>query len=251
MDGLCSVTTCVNYDDILAITLPRNVKHFRKCVVVTSYEDERTAKLVYGIRGAQLFRTDAFTRNGAFFNKGAAIEEAFDVLGRSGWILLVDADILLPQVFEPELPDKNVIYGAHRYQLPEGSLDFGGDWTRWKWTWESPTEPPAVGYFQLFHADATVLQSRPWYPTHSVHAALEMGFTDKFSEARWLPDPVLHIGAPAENWFGRATSRLDGEPVLGAEQNRILMGELLLDIKWPLVRPDLQELALAARQAIR
>jgi hypothetical protein len=244
VEYLRGITVCVEYDDILALTLRRNMRHLSECLVVTSREDDRTARVVRGVKGARLFQTDAFTRDGAYFNKGLAIEETFDVLGRSGWILVWDADVLLPNVFEPGRLNRNVLYGAPRFQLPEGVMEIEGDWTRW----EVLADWPGIGYFQLFHAGAEALQARPWYPTDSVHAGMsDWYFTTKFALKEWLPYYVLHIGRREENWFGRATPRLDGVPVPEADRRRLQIGEMFLDLGWTSVRPDLQALALAAR----
>jgi hypothetical protein len=249
VNELKAITTCVGFDDILALTLPRNVRHFSDYVVVTSLDDDRTAQVVSKIKGVRLFKTDAFTRGGKLFNKGQAIEEAFDVLGRSGWILHLDADVVLPGVLEPGPLDQDLLYGMHRRQLPEGILELDGDWDRWEFL----PDPVwlVLGFFQLFHAEAHALQSRPWYPTWIGFAGMSDGdFTAKFPGYKMLEGSVLHIGRTFENWFGRATPRLDGLPVPNAHENRLRMGEFFLEQGWP-VREDLQALALAARQELR
>jgi hypothetical protein len=199
------------------------------------------------MKGVELFRTDAFTRYGAIFNKGMAIEEAFDVIGRSGWILIVDADIALPATFELGELDRDVLYGAARRQLPEGVLDLDGDWERWELT----REDPCAGYFQLFHAEAAALRSLPWYPRGYMNAAYaDWDFALRFTTRTALPSPVLHIGRQYENWCGRASPRLDGTAVPDADRKLVQMGELLMAGGWG-TRPDLEALALAARRAIK
>lgn len=246
MGGICGVTVCVNYDDFLSLTLRRNMSHLHKCVVVTSHEDDRVTEVVRGVEGVELFRTDAFTRNGAIFNKAQAIEDALEMLDHSGWILLFDADIMFPETFARVQLERNVLYGVLRHQLPDGVADIDGDWTRW----ELVSTGPRGGYFQLFHAQTEALSSRPWYPTNlGDGAAADSEFSNKFAMHLLLPDPVLHIAPSFENWFGRVTPRLDGAPVPDAEQNRLRMGEHLLSVGSSR-RPDLQELALAARQTI-
>jgi hypothetical protein len=248
MDGLKGVVACVGFDDILALTLPRNIRHFSDCVVVTALNDERTARVVAEVAGARLFQTDAFTRNGTPFNRGLAVEEAFDVLGRSGWILHLDADIVLPATFDPGPLDRNVLYGMARRQIPDGveDMDLDGDWTRWE---ALPSGEQVFGYFQLFHAEAAGLGPRPWYPTEYPGAGFsDCGFNAKFPVCKVLEGHVLHIGLTGENWFGRATPRLDGEPVPGAEANLLRMGQLFLDLGWGWARPDLQEQAKARRR---
>jgi hypothetical protein len=229
MEGLKILTTCVGYDDILALTLPRNVRHAVDYLVVTSDEDDQTARVVESVEGVRLHRTDAFTRGGAYFNKGAAVEEGFSVLGRDGWILLLDADIILPHEFEPGPLNKEMIYGMARRQFRGELSDLDGDWTSCDIRPDSPT----YGFFQLFHAGAAGLKSRPWYRKDFKHAGYSDGcFSDKFAGRVILEGTVLHIGETEENWFGRATSRLDGHPLPDAERNRGLMTRLKIDYKW-------------------
>jgi hypothetical protein len=239
MDGLRGVTVCVDYDDILALTLPRNIRHLSECVVITSHEDERTAEVVRGIKGVQLLKTDAFTRNGAAFNKGLALEETFDVMGRSGWFLILDADIVLPTTFKLPVLDRDTLYGAPRRQLPPGSMDIDGDWTRWKVV----SDCSCVGYFQLFHGAAEALEWLPWYGLDNIHAGNgDWWFRQRFDKRKRLPRAVLHIGQRYENWFGRATPRLDGTPMPGANQKLFRMGELCVTMLWAERRRDLQKM---------
>ena len=188
-----------------------------------------------GVPGVELFRTDAFTRDGAFFNRGLAVEEGLIALDHSGWILSWDADILLPKRFEPWVLDPDVIYGAVRRQLPEGVTDLDGDWM----CWEPGQDPWCIGYFQLFHTAAKGLVHRPWYPTTSRHAGKSDGeFAAKFKAQEILPCSVLHIGRPMEDWYGRASQRLDGIPVPTADQRRQRMAALLENPDWYKHRPS-------------
>jgi len=54
------ITVSVGYDDLLAITLPRNARHFERVVVVSSPDDKATAKVVASVANAELFVTDVF-----------------------------------------------------------------------------------------------------------------------------------------------------------------------------------------------
>ena len=66
------LSICVDFADILALTLPRNARHFKNILVVTSPDDHATADVVKSVKNASLFTTDAFYRDGAVFNKGLA-----------------------------------------------------------------------------------------------------------------------------------------------------------------------------------
>lgn len=207
MIAIKGITVCVDYDDLLAITLPRNMRHLTECVVVTTPEDVRTQRLVESVPDARCHVTDAFTRNGERFNKGAAIEEAFDSLGRNGWILVHDADTLLPDRLAVESVKPTKLYGARRAILDDPS--------RWRpgFKWDSlpvSGETGTPGYFQLFHADA-MSRFKQWYGVESDHAGIgDAVFAMKFPDREWLNSKVLHLGPRDVNWFGRASARLDG-----------------------------------------
>lgn len=205
------LVVCVDYDDYLSLTLPANMRHFTECVVVTSPADERTRSVVASVPSARLFVTDAFTRHGKRFNKGAAIEEAFDALGRDGWTLVHDADTLLPSSLTlAPIMDPSKLYGAKRRLCSEHVPPVE---TRWR---EYPISREAgwPGYFQLFHGSA-LHDIRPWYGIDSDHAGIgDAHFQNHWPVERkaWLPMEVLHLGPRDVNWFGRASERLDGLP---------------------------------------
>lgn len=207
-----SLTVCVGYSDLLAITLPRNTRHFARTLVVTSREDTKTVALVESMpdfpRRIQYFKTDAFTRHEATFNKGLALEEAFDVVGRHDWLCVWDADTLMPNFPTYLRPaNKEFLYSAPRRILHDPKQWSPVlDWNTVPIVYESrPTTFP--GYFHLFHADAQVLKEpgEPWYDVCYSHA----GGGDGFFQSRWpkgrkvrLPDPVLHLGPRDTHWFG-------------------------------------------------
>jgi len=211
------ITVCVEYDDLLAITLPLNARHLSEIVVVTAPHDQRTKELVQTVPNARCFVTDAFYRQGAKFNKGAAMEEGLTFLGRTGWIIIHDADTLFPDVMPLNDIQIGNLYTPHRRMLTDPSQwtpDF--DWT----TCYRTNEGEFPGYFQLFHAADPVLVERPWYDVKWIHA----GGCDSIFQDRWPIErkirpnfEVLHLGEDGKNWFGRATKRLDGIAIPEAE----------------------------------
>jgi hypothetical protein len=88
---MIGLTVCVDYGDLLAVTLPRNARGFERVVVATTEADRATLDIVADVPNAVAFTTDAFTRDGATFNKGLAIEEAIEFFGREslGWLCLL------------------------------------------------------------------------------------------------------------------------------------------------------------------
>lgn len=214
---MLALTVCVEYDDLLAITLPQAAKHFERVCVVSTPGDERTAKVVAGVEGAEVFVTDAFYRRGAAFNKGLAIEEGLDAMGREGWLVIFDADIVMPAEMDFDGIQAGNLYCPRRRQLQQ----------EWRYSeeldWMSlpgVRDVEHAGFFQLFHADDAALESRPWYGVDWLHAGgCDSDFQAKWPQDRkvWLPFDVLHLGPVCRNWHGRHTPRLDGRPIRDAE----------------------------------
>ncbi|NCX56491.1 MAG: glycosyltransferase family 2 protein, partial [Burkholderiaceae bacterium] len=215
---------CVGYDDLLAITLPRNAIHLSEIVVVTTAEDVATQKVVSEVPNARCFVTDAFYRHGARFNKGLALEECWSASGRHGWILIWDADIIFPDDMSEQVKVEDLnpcmMYGAPRLILKDPSKwtpDY--DWNTAKRT----LDRCYPGYFQLFRADDPHIAQLPWYDVTFNNA----GGGDGYFDTRWpwaekmkFPFTVLHLGERDANWFGRATKRADGKEVEGAEERK-------------------------------
>lgn len=205
-----AIVVCVGYDDLLAITLPNNIRHFSECVVVTSPGDERTRRVCESVTNTRVFCTDAFTRHGAAFNKGLAIEEGFDFLGRDGWICVWDADILLP-----DRPDWGVIECGRLHSASRRIVNDVLDWNEnndWS-DYPISSESGMPGYLHLFHARDPAIAQQPWYDLKFVHA----GGGDGYFQSRWpphlktyMPFEVLHLGPKDTNWFGRVSERADG-----------------------------------------
>jgi hypothetical protein len=209
-----AVIVCVDFGDLLAITLPRNRHHFDKVLVVTSFEDTETQEVAKECK-AITWNTDTFWANGELFNKFAALEEALDYMHfRKGWLAFLDADVIWPTT------------------LPFGKFEMlkpGFLYSPYRRIWSEVQEPPVeeqywsklrqyvdfefAGYTQIFHAEDEHLPQPPWHPTDWIHA----GGGDSEFQFLWPEShkvrplwEVLHLGQPGMNWTGRATRRVDG-----------------------------------------
>jgi hypothetical protein len=239
------ITVCVGYDDLLSVTLAENMRHMEECLVVTSPDDRRTKEVCRQMGGVLVHETDAFTRNGAAFNKGMAIEEGFDVLGRRGWILVWDADTMFPETLPIDRLEIGRVYGASRIILEDIHQWSGPD--SWSLA-RAQKDDKAIGYFQLFHAaDPHVRDRRPWYNPSFAHA----GGCDDYFISHWmpywrstLPTTVLHLGPVATNWYGRASERLDGMPVPEAAERLRKMDSVIKRYDWNWARPGIDMEAL-------
>lgn len=220
-----AILVCVDYADLLAVTLPYNRPHFDEVMVVTACGDTATSELCTKLGGVQVYATDAFYRDGADFNKWLALEEALDVYGRHGWLCVMDADVLwpksLPSGFRESL-QVGKLYTPLRRMFTDLSQPIPQEpyWRRYpihrnvaEW----------AGYSQIFHATDPALGSAPWHETNWRHA----GGADSFFQMKWKPADkvrpgfeVLHLGEAGVNWCGRASTYLDGSQPSGADQKR-------------------------------
>lgn len=207
---LNGITVCVDYADRLAITLPWNAQHFGRVVVVTTAADQATHAVVDAVSNASCFLTDAFYRHGANFNKGLAVEEGFDALGREGWIVVWDADTLMPARMDLGPIKSGHLYAPARRMCPDVRPVPESEWSQF------PIHPDFDwgewgGYFQLFHADDPVLADRPWYGIAWRHAGgCDSEFAFKWPAGRLRrirTFEVCHLGEPGVNWCGRGQAK--------------------------------------------
>ncbi len=96
MNRLESVMVCVDYADYLEEVLPYLLPHVDDLVVVTTPEDGRTRKTC-ARHGVRCLPTRCFYREGEAFNKARGINYGLANLKLDGWVLHIDADIVLPQ----------------------------------------------------------------------------------------------------------------------------------------------------------
>lgn len=180
--------------------------------VVTTPEDMAT-KRVMSLLNAQPSRpslrmhlTDAFTRNGAAFNKGLAMEEALGTMIWDDWILFFDVDIAPHPgwlLAFTEAPQMGYLYGATRLNAPDLQSVF------------DPHLPPVsddrlgYGYFQLFHSKDPKVQHRPLLDTCWRHAGnYDSNFLLSFrSMVKDAGFSVWHIGPQHENWYGKGKAK--------------------------------------------
>ena len=192
-------TVCVDFADVLELTLPYNRHHFNEQVIVTNRRDRETVRV--GIRnGCIIHRTDVFYENGADFNKWAALEEALRVY-RNGDICLLDCDILVPKGAEVRSIE-NCLQTPYRRMNPDYTVLPEDQWKRYPLHHVVNQFP---GYMQVFNCNDPVL-SDPWFQQNWRHA----GGADSFFQARWKPEnkirpeyEVLHLGQSHQHWCGR------------------------------------------------
>lgn len=211
----------VEYADLLSLTLPWNKHHFEEMLVITTPDDHQTMA-VCRQNDTPYYATNAFHEPPAVFNKWLATEEALDVMGRHGWLCILDADILWPRRL-PEIKwKKGKLYTPHCRIVKELGREIPAE-TEWERYPLRRNRREWAGYTQIFHADDSHLGPPPWYQTNWKHA----GGADSFFQKKWSwfnkvrpPFDVLHLGPNSQNWCGRVTPFLDGTLPAGGEERR-------------------------------
>ena len=164
------LVTCVNRASFLKETLSLNKGRFDNVLVVTSPSDYET-QLLCKKEEVDCFPTNVFYKDAAPFNKGLGINYGLERLKHNEWVVLADSDILfLPlhaQLFRDPNLNKELLYGCPRIIIKTKSeyLEFLKQGTFFP---ESLNLDPlirkepnelGVGFFQMFHRDATTIQS--------------------------------------------------------------------------------------------
>lgn len=226
-----AVTVSVGYADILEHTLPENIPYLERLVVVT-HPDDKATQAVCRKYSVECVQSHIMHDEKDDFNKGKAIQVGLGHLKGIGWILHLDADVVLPHrfrdLFYRARPERHKLYGADRQNV------YG--WDKWcdhkhkripshsqRYFIEPVKEWPMgariiheiygycpIGYFQLWHHS----MGRS-YPTHQGNAE----HTDVLFAIQWerkdrvlLPEVIVaHLESNTgpikmgTNWRGRKT----------------------------------------------
>lgn len=230
-----AVTVSVGYGDFLKVTLPRNLPLFDRMIVVTSPDDMVTRE-VCRRHSVQTVVTDEHDRDGEF-SKGRLINKGLDQLLNKGWVVHVDADILLPQRFRQVVQtahlDPAALYGCDRVMVrthaqwvklrdsgflhhdyhcrvnfPEG-FDTGARWA------DDVHGYCPIGFFQMWHHDSHIYRGHHHrrYPCGGHDAARgDVQFAIQWDRRKrhLLPEVIaVHLesqkAALGANWKGRTT----------------------------------------------
>jgi len=194
---ITAITVCVNYSDILENILS-NSRFFKKWYIVTSPEDDLTKKLVENanLKCVELLIYPDFYKN-SVFNFGGSRRFAQEQIGENELVLMLDADILLPDDFMECLPEKtenDTLYGA-MIRIDYPTLD----------DFINETNPSVYDYSYHFNGFFQLYVSNEKYKyTHSYNCSqTDNYFRDLFPNKIYLKLAVKHLGLPCINWNGR------------------------------------------------
>lgn len=217
----------VDYTDILSITLPYNRHHFDAVWIVTdtkTFQKDMAFRDLVCNNEAVCFVTDIFYRDGATFNKWAALEQGLDAMGRHGWICIADADVLWPKLVQFRDSEIGLFCSVDDWQgccsFEKGNLysPLRRMWNEWPsrprgigfQTPDCRSMPPEnewnrfplhrnvgefAGYSQIFHAEDPVLGLPPWHQVDWKHC----GGADSFFQAKWGSQVGWKPGMPQQS----------------------------------------------------
>jgi glycosyltransferase involved in cell wall biosynthesis len=230
-----AVVICNNYSDFLEHTMPENLQHLDRLVVVTHPDDKKTQQLC-AYYGVDCIDTTVFHDDGDKFNKGRAINLGLSHLRHEDWLLHMDADILLPHRFrqrlkEAKLDPKN-IYGADRQNVVsyEHFHEHKHKMTpqhKWRYLVEPMKEFPLgsrllhmehgycpIGYFQLWHSS----ERRKYHIVAGSAEHSDVLFAVQWSRENRILLPeffVFHLESEGSkmgiNWDGRKSKPFEGK----------------------------------------
>jgi hypothetical protein len=230
------VIVCWQFDDFLEETLGKNLGHFDDLVVVTSHDDRRTPE-VCRRHSVHCVATDVLDGSwDARFNKGAAINIGLANLSHRGWLLHLDADIVLPDCFRTMLAkeplDAECLYGADRLNVVgwEAWQNLKGhDACRRQFQYRCLVQNSGhplgarlvhreygycpIGYFQLWHASTG--RRYPHNSGSAEHSDVAFALQWPLSCRRLLPGVLCYhlasqLAAMGADWQGRQTKRFGG-----------------------------------------
>lgn len=232
-----AVTVCIGYADFLREAMPFNLPLLDRWLIVTSPEDAETRRLCRE-RSLECLVTDDAKRTG--FDKARCIDRGMAVLSWRGWVLHIDADIIMPPHTRNTLGsldldtgclygcDRVMVNGADRWRrlkdsgflhtysrsysynvcLP-GNFDVGARWA------DPAHGYVPIGFWQLCHHDAVMDQGvrvrRYTAGGHSDAARTDVQFGLQWDRRHRVLIPelvVMHLGNGGEvgvNWNGRKT----------------------------------------------
>lgn len=197
------IIVSVNYNDFLLPTLTRNIETFDNITVVTSNEDKMCQMICEKFK-VNYITTDIMYDEGAKFNKGKAINLAINSIKDPGFILLIDADIIVKDRINTEYLDTETLYTSDRWMC-----ETYDDLYKWETDVNSLKKhiknesDRGLGFFQLFHYSKAIS-----YPETSENAAFsDLLFRDKFTQKQTIKNHIIHLGKSYTNWDGRKTDR--------------------------------------------
>ena len=205
LENIQVVVICVNYSDFLRITYQQNIRFFNRnnYYIITAKDDQETVDLCIELN-IRYETYDDFYINSSKLNKSGAINKIQKRLHNdfpNDWILLLDADIILPNNFD-ELFLSRFINNKCLYSFKRKDYEEQNDFLNSK-NLVDYTGINFMGFMQLYH------NKTKFYPEFSNDCGIcDAIFRDYFFDYLVLIDDdsyVVHLGKKDINNRGRIT----------------------------------------------
>lgn len=234
---LHALTVCAHYSDYLRSCIA-NRKYFDSWTVVTLPDDNETIELCkeYGL---SLVVTERMHVYGDRFNKAVALNDGLQKIPQTGWVIFLDADVMLPANFRDRINetsfDQRSVYCLNgRLRQSFGSLvEFHRHSQRYLWPklqkrsicsavpydlfperdWPTGTHPAGdafwymMGFFQLFKFTPKIQSAEGPNGVTPYDLLFVLENFDR-RHRKYFNVPCSHIGPTGKNWLGRVSSRL-------------------------------------------
>jgi len=213
--NVIALIVCVDYDDFLKITLPKNSKFFDKYIIITSPKDTNTQKLFNSFQkkytNIELIKTNDFYINNNPFNKGLALRNVQKSLPNNVFVSILDADIVLPNNFDVMIQRIRKSSKGCLWSAPRVHYDTFKDYQNNK---PSKTQYDSLfqGYLQIYYnyGGGGNVNRKKLYPANKKNA----GKSDNIFKKSWkstnrivLDCKVKHLGPSCVNWNGRISEK--------------------------------------------
>ena len=220
MHQLLILSASVNYLDYLSFTYLFNKNLFNKYnlnyTIITDYKDDETYNFCTN-NHINCYRTDAFYSfygKDATFNRAGALNEFLRTSPEyaSGWILLLDSDIILNEEVIDSFLNSNqsdIFYGCGReFYLSHENYQQN--------KYSGIEQCKYLGFFQLFNIEYLKKRYEELRLSYDYNnnmiisnynvSAQDSLFANLFPNKQSL-GYVKHIGQPGKNWDGRVTEK--------------------------------------------
>jgi len=199
-DNTISITVCVNFADKLRVSLESNSQFLKKLYIVTDPNDKETIDLCKGFSNVELiFCSDAF-KNGAKFNKSCLLKTAQSKIHpnhRDDWIIIIDADTLLPTNFWTESIYLQSNYLENTVYLMKRKIYKSAE--NYKNGTHSEIQH-GCGFFQMYYS------KNKMYGDFSENASVcDILFQQLFINQTELHGFCIHLGQNGMDWDGRVS----------------------------------------------
>ena len=171
---------------MLNYTLQHNLDQLDDFLIATDFQSPEVERVCnkYNI---PFIKTSKFYENNAVFDKGKVISYILKTI-KTGWVLHIDCDILLPKNFKQKINslnlNKNKLYGSRRIMfedikkakawLDDGNPEDLCDLIPYGYCW---------GYLQLFHMDSPQIKFSD--PDNIYPASGHVGDSDGWFRDKW------------------------------------------------------------------